>query len=66
MQLLKIFVFYFRITLNLVAATFVSISAFCNAGVWYHVKHLKVFDDEDEKSKEMQVISRNENDTQND
>lgn len=49
------------------AATFVSISAFCNAGVWYHVKHLKVFDDEDEKSKEMQVISRNENenDTQN-
>uniref|UniRef100_A0A1I8PZI4 Solute carrier organic anion transporter family member n=2 Tax=Stomoxys calcitrans TaxID=35570 RepID=A0A1I8PZI4_STOCA len=48
-----------RLTLNLVAAFFVGISTFCNAGVWYHVKDLKVFDDEDDKVKELQILARN-------
>ncbi|XP_073847715.1 solute carrier organic anion transporter family member 74D-like [Musca autumnalis] len=48
-----------RLTLNLVAAFFVGISTFCNAGVWYHVKHLKVFDDEEGKPRELQNISKN-------
>uniref|UniRef100_A0A1I8NU26 Solute carrier organic anion transporter family member n=1 Tax=Stomoxys calcitrans TaxID=35570 RepID=A0A1I8NU26_STOCA len=50
-----------RVTLNSVAASFVFISIFCNSGVWYHVKNLKVFDDEDENNKEMKVISSDKN-----
>lgn len=51
-------IIFFRVTLNFVAAIFISISTICNSGVWYHVKNLKVFDDEDEKAQEMQVFNR--------
>lgn len=44
--------------MNFVAAIFISISTICNSGVWYHVKNLKVFDDEDERAQEMQVFNR--------
>ncbi|XP_075166175.1 solute carrier organic anion transporter family member 74D-like isoform X2 [Haematobia irritans] len=47
-----------RLTLNTVAASFVCISIFCNSGVWYHVKNLKVFDDEEVSGKEMKVIAK--------
>lgn len=36
-----------RIWLNLVAAAFVSVGTLLDCGVWYYVKNLKIFDDEE-------------------
>ncbi|KAH8269635.1 hypothetical protein KR018_010959 [Drosophila ironensis] len=36
-----------RYALNLSAASFIFLGGFLNIAVWYHAKHLKIFDDED-------------------
>ncbi|XP_005176679.1 solute carrier organic anion transporter family member 74D [Musca domestica] len=49
-----------RLSLNVVGIFFITISTICNGGVWYHVKHLKVFDDEeDDVGKEMKIVASN-------
>ena len=52
--------YHFRYVLNVVAASFVALSTFCNVGVWFHVKNLKVFDDDEEPAKELQQIYNKE------
>jgi hypothetical protein len=38
--------------LNLTAAFFVTLGTIVDIGVWYYVKDLKIFDEEDEKNSE--------------
>ncbi|GLG94711.1 Solute carrier organic anion transporter family member [Gryllus bimaculatus] len=44
-----------RYMLNLTAASFVTIGTLFDAGVWYFVKNLKIFDDDDVEAKELEA-----------
>lgn len=43
--------------MNFIAAGFVTIGVLFDAGVWYYVKDLKIFDDE-VKNKELQIADK--------
>lgn len=43
--------------MNLIAAAFVSVGVFFDAGVWYYVKDLKIFDEE-VKTKELELADK--------
>lgn len=49
--------FLSRIWMNFIAAGFVSVGVLFDAGVWYYVKDLKIFDDE-VKNKELQMADK--------
>ena len=38
-----------RFLMNLIPAAFVFVGTLCDVGVWYFVKNIKIFDDEDEE-----------------
>lgn len=45
--------------MNIIAACFVSIGVLFDAGVWFYVKDLKIFDDE-VKDKELEMIDQDD------
>lgn len=48
-----------RYLLNFTAAFFVALGTIVDVGVWYYVKDLKIFDDEDEsKRKKDEIVMR--------
>lgn len=47
-----------RYTLNTIAAIFVLIGTLFDCGVWYYVKHLKIFDDEIDDAKSTELIEK--------
>lgn len=49
--------FLFRVWMNFIAAGFVTVGVLFDAGVWYYVKDLKIFDDE-VKNKELQMADK--------
>lgn len=54
------FVWYFRYSLNICASVFVAIGVFFDGGVWYLVKDLKIFDDEEPKDTKLAEIKNTE------
>lgn len=46
-----------RLTLNTIAAVFITIGTVFDAAVWYYVKNLKIFDDD--KPKEVNLTKMN-------
>ena len=45
--------------MNFIAAGFVTLGVIFDAGVWYYVKDLKIFDEE-VKNKEIELVEKNE------
>lgn len=50
----------FRYSLNIIASIFVAIGVFFDGGVWYLVKDLKIFDDEEPKDTKLSEIGSKE------
>lgn len=42
------FQFIYRVTLNIISASIITFGVLFDAGVWYYVKDLKIFDDDDD------------------
>lgn len=39
----------YRVTLNIISASIITFGVLFDVGVWYYVKDLKIFDDDDEQ-----------------
>lgn len=50
---------FFRYSLNIIASIFVAIGVIFDAGVWYLVKDLKIFDDDETNEKDTKLTNLN-------
>lgn len=56
-----VFCFHSRYILNIVASAFVTLGALFDIGVWYYVKNLNIFDEENKDDNTVTVDTENNN-----